>query len=173
MQTVFAEYITKTINPKSVFEYGCQSLDDILFYRANGIEADGFNPFIEGIRIKPDFVEVDVVTIIYGLNRMPHRSVRIAAIHESYSYVAKGGLLVAVTYSKEQITKAVHSTEWIQYKDGFIPMADSIMFQTGIDRTDLLNMFNEAQVPVCLDCLKQPITNNGLPIQDIVILATK
>lgn len=128
----------------SVLDYGCGYGEDVRYYRASGLEADGYDPYAPfGWPRRPQGT-FDLVTVIFVLNVLPDPWARLTVIQEAAKHVSPTGLMVVATRSPEEIQGEAKTKHWKAYNDGYWSHEGKKTFQHGLSREELLALAKRA-----------------------------
>lgn len=103
---------------QSVLDFGCGWSVDAEYYEKHGLQARGYdcdNRF--GHSEKPDR-KFDLVTMIFVLNVLPTKELRLKALSEAKEYLEKNGCLLVVTRSPGNIRSNAH--HWEKWGGGYL-----------------------------------------------------
>lgn len=129
---------------KSVLDYGCGYGEDVRFYRAAGLRAEGYDPHPPfGWSIKPKG-PFDVVTLIFVLNVLPDPWIRWKTLSEATTYLSRDGFMVVVARSPGAINREAAKKNWPKLNDGYWSHEGKGTFQRGLRREDILALATRA-----------------------------
>nr|WP_237555189.1 methyltransferase domain-containing protein [Streptomyces sp. SID4948] len=138
------EHLTGLLGVKSVLDHGCGRGADVVHYRSLDLDAEGFDPHEPFGWPRPDRRDFDLVTSMFVLNVLPDPWQRIQALKDAASFARPGGLVVVVTRSPEEITKAATHGGWARHHDGFWSSRGKGTFQRGITAEEITTMARRA-----------------------------
>jgi len=128
----------------SVLDYGCGRGTDVEFYRDNGFESEGFDPYGSYGYGQCSIQRFDLVACVYVLNVIASPIERVGVLRES-AYLG-GDVFVAVR-TRGDVASAALRGRWECYGDGWISSAKRNTFQVGLDVDDVAAIAEQALLP--------------------------
>lgn len=143
--------LLKVLCVNSILDYGCGYGQDVIYYRANGYLADGYDPYPGfGWTDMPD-QSYDIVLLVFVLNVLPNPWERLRVLRSASQFVKNpGGYILIATRSPLSIHKEASQKAWKPHNDGYWSHEARKTFQKGISKVELRSMlarvgFHEAE----------------------------
>lgn len=125
----------------SILDYGCGRGKDVSFYRENGHDVHGWDPYPEfGFTVYPNEEQFEIITCTFVLNILPNPFARFTVIKNCISLLKQNGLLLLATRSKDAIDIEGKTKGWPIHHDGYWSSLSRKTFQIGLSKNDLLNL---------------------------------
>jgi Methyltransferase domain len=144
----FARTVVDVLVPRlgiaSVLDHGCGRGSDIGYYRAAGLDADGWDPHPGFGRIAEPNRQYDLVANIFVLNVLPDPWQRIRALQHAARFVRPAGHLFVVSRSPTDIDPRAASAKWPVHHDGYWSSETKGTFQKGISAEEIVALGRRA-----------------------------
>jgi SAM-dependent methyltransferase len=138
----FARTIVDVLVPRlgivSVLDHGCGRGSDVNYYRAAGLDADGWDPHPGFGRTVEPGRQYDLVANVFVLNVLPDPWQRIRALQHAARFVRPGGHLFVVTRSPTDVDPRAASANWPAHHDGYWSSEAKGTFQKGIPAEEII-----------------------------------
>lgn len=136
---------------QSVFDFGCGNSVDAEYYQKRGLFAMGYDSDPKFHHFKKPNKKFDLVMMIFVLNVLQTKELRLKALSEAKEYIKNEGSLLVVTRSPRDVrSKADH---WEKWGDGYISRKcekqkdDSgkikATFQRGMSKKEIVELAKE------------------------------
>ncbi|MFZ1291210.1 MAG: methyltransferase domain-containing protein [Melioribacteraceae bacterium] len=120
------------VKNKSLLDYGCGYGEDVKWYKSQGINSVGWDPYKNFGYNTIAEGKYDIVTCIFVLNVLPNAYERFNTIKKVIEYTKKGGKIILAARSEEAILKEAENKNWQKHNDGFWSSISRQTFQKGI-----------------------------------------
>jgi SAM-dependent methyltransferase len=131
---------------KSLLDHGCGRGTDLAYYRAEGLDAEGWDPHPDFNHANEPAREYDLVTQAFVLNVLPDPWHRIQALCHAARFVRPGGHLLVATRSPGEIAQFAAAGSWPRQHDGFWSHETKGTFQKGIAKQEIIQLAARAGI---------------------------
>jgi len=146
-----------------IFDWGCGRGRDILFFREQGYEAEGWDPAHKIDTPPESYPEGHFrwVQNAYVLNTITDSAVREDIIRKIFYFLPQGGHLYIAVRSTTEIKQHARSRKWRSFHDGWLTGSGS--FQKGFSPPELIELLQKCDFQQVKVIREQPV----------IVLATK
>jgi hypothetical protein len=131
------EVLTTKLGIHTLLDHGCGRGSDLAYYRAHGLDADGYDPHPGFQRTNEPKRAYDFVTQVFVLNVLPDPWQRIQALRHAAQFLRPGGHLLSVTRSPSDIRTRAAASGWHAHHDGYWSSESKGTFQKGISAEEI------------------------------------
>ena len=117
-----------------MLDYGCGRGIDVDFYRASGLESEGFDPHEPYGYGELPIRRFDLVACTYVLNVIASPSERVEILERAAQF---GGNVFVATRTRSDVASAALRGQWERHGDGWISSVKRNTFQVGLDADDV------------------------------------
>jgi hypothetical protein len=135
--------LVPTLAVTTLLDHGCGHGVDPRWYRAQGIDADGFDPHPPFGHDAPPSRRYDLVTSVYVVNVLDDADARVAALRDAARHVRAGGALLVVSRSTSCIQREATGGAWARHRDGWWSKDTRGTFQRGHSDEELAAMLHD------------------------------
>ncbi len=123
--------LVPTLAVKTLLDHGCGHGADPRWYRAQGIDADGFDPHPPFGHDAQPSRRYDLVTSVYVVNVLDDVGARVEALRDAARHVRAGGALLVISRSTTCIQREAARGAWARHRDGWWSTGTRGTFQRG------------------------------------------
>jgi SAM-dependent methyltransferase len=129
---------------RRILDYGCGRGRDVDYYRTNGYDADGYDPYAPfGFSTLPTGL-FDLITVIFVVNVLPNCWERLQVVKKAADYLRPGGYMLLVARSRETIESEARTKGWKTHNDGYWSHEGKGTFQKGINSIEMISLIKRA-----------------------------
>jgi Methyltransferase domain len=121
-----------------VLDFGCGHGADVVYYRAAGLDAVGYDPYRGFGAPWPEGRLFGAVTVTYVLNVLPTEKLRLDALAKAASALAPGGTMYVTTRSVGDVERKAARNGWSRFSDGYLSSAGRQTFQKGMTEAEIV-----------------------------------